>query len=199
METAEDDVGVDQYWIYTGEEEVPEDVTHVRLADDVTVLPARTFISRGRLMAVELNEGLVVIEDEAFYFCSSLEYVRFPPSVKTVGVKAFNDCSKLSHVEFLEHSIDAIAIGEGAFGLCQSLTEITLPKSLSVLGKSAFQNCTRLTRVELAHTGLVAIQPCVFSIAGRLKLLVCQSQSNVLIARHLSTAGVFRPLSCTKG
>ena len=108
---ASEAVGVDQFWIYTGEAEVPDSVTHVRVSDDVTVLRARTFSRRERLVSVELNEGLVHVGGEAFYFCSSLEYVRFPSSVKTVGVKAFSECRKLNHVEFPEDSRGAMAIG----------------------------------------------------------------------------------------
>ncbi|EJK47416.1 hypothetical protein THAOC_33865 [Thalassiosira oceanica] len=169
MEAAEEEVEVeeeveeDHYWIYTGEAEVPDDVTHVRVSDDVTVLPARVFSSRARLMAVELNKGLVEVGDRAFYSCSSLECVRMPTSVKTLGEYAFAQCDKLYHVEFPEDSrIGAITIGRGAFANCESLTKIKLPKSLSSLGKSAFQNCKRLTRADLAHTGLVAIEESVF-------------------------------------
>ena len=108
---ATEEVEEAQYWIYTGDAEVPDSVTHVRVSDDVTVPRARTFSRRERLVSVELNEGLVHVGGEAFYFCSSLEYVRFPSSVKTVGVKAFSECRKLNHVEFPEDSRGAMAIG----------------------------------------------------------------------------------------
>ena len=57
MEAA-DEVGEDQYWVFTGEAEVPDDVTHVRVSDDVTVLRERAVFGRRRLVAVELNQGL---------------------------------------------------------------------------------------------------------------------------------------------
>ena len=82
MEAA-DEAGEGQHWIYTGDNEVPHDVTHVRLSDDVTVLRFRTFQRRERLVAVELNEGLVEVGPLAFNDCTSLESVRIPSSVRT--------------------------------------------------------------------------------------------------------------------
>ncbi|EJK54719.1 hypothetical protein THAOC_25629, partial [Thalassiosira oceanica] len=99
---ATDEAG--EYWIYTGEGEVPDDVTHVRVSDDVTVLRTRAFYRRERLVAVQLHEGLVEVGNEAFSSCTSLECVRIPSSVTTVGAYAFGKCSKLRHVEFPEDS-----------------------------------------------------------------------------------------------
>ena len=160
MEAA-DEVGEDQYWIYTGEGEVPDDVTHVRVSDDVTVLRKRAFSHRERLVAVELNEGLLGVGDGAFYSCNSLEYVRIPTSVTTIGAYAFKGCIKLGHVEFSTDSRIG-AIWNGAFVLCASLTGVTLPKSLRVLGESAFDRCRRLKRVDLTNTTLTAIEDYTF-------------------------------------
>ena len=162
MRGASDEIGEDPYWIYTGEEEVPDDVTHVRVSDDVIVLPAGAFIRRERLVVVELNEGLVLVQDHAFHSCTSLECVRIPSSVTTIGECAFSECAKLSHVAIPEEG-RLEAIRRYAFYGCVSLTEITLPRSLSHFGGcSAFQGCSRLTRVDLANTVLVAIEETTF-------------------------------------
>ena len=201
---ATDEVGEDQYWIYTGEGEVPADATHVRVSDDVTVLPARAFSSRGRLVAVELNDGLVEIGKEAFRSCSLLKYVRIPSSVTTIGEWAFEDCRKLNHMEFpVDSRLDAI--GKGAFYGSGSLAETKLPKSLSSLGDYAFRSCSRLTRVDLADTTLAAIEGYTFSMCTsledvRLPVTVerigkhafpqCTSLSNIILHEGVKTIGV---------
>ena len=165
---AADEVEEDQYWIYTGEEEVPDDVTHVRVSGDVTGLRARAFINLERLVAVEVNEGLREVGERAFYSCSSLECVRFPSSVKTFGIYAFGECKKLNHVEFPENSRLEDIMG-GAFDGCKSLTEITLPKTLRNLGGYAFKGCSRLTRVDLANTALTTIKDSTFCMCRSLE------------------------------
>ncbi|EJK55691.1 hypothetical protein THAOC_24548 [Thalassiosira oceanica] len=187
MEAA-DEVGEDQYWIYTGEDEVPVDVTHVRVPDGVTGLRERAFGYRERLVAVELNEELVEIGRSAFYSCTSLECVRIPSSVTTVGEYAFLQCSKLSHVEFPEGSRVG-AIGKGAFDGCKSLTEIILPRSLSALGEHTFARCYRLTRVDLANTTLTTIEDCTFQD--------CRSLDDVHLPVTIKTVGVAAFRDCT--
>ena len=194
---AADEVGEDQYWIYTGKEEVQDDITHVRVSGDVTVLPARVFSSRERLVAVELNEGLVEVGDAAFNCCSSLEYVRMPTSVKTIGEFAFSECGKLSHVAIPEEG-RLEAIGKYAFYGCVSLTEITLPKPLSSLGDYAFRSCSRLKRVDLADTTLAAIEERIFYECRSLED-VRLSQSKGLVHTHSSTEQLFQTSSCTLG
>ena len=65
-------------YIYNGVDEVPRDVTHVRVELYVTIIPARAFNNRHELEEVELPEGLVTIENYAFYHCKSLKRVNLP-------------------------------------------------------------------------------------------------------------------------
>ena len=49
--------------------EVPADVTHIRVLPTVTVIPESAFEKRQCLQEVELPEGLTKIEDNAFSDC----------------------------------------------------------------------------------------------------------------------------------
>ena len=74
MERGEgDDYNNTNVYIYNGVDEVPVDVTQVRVESSVTVIPKRVFMNRDHLEEVELPEGLVTIEAKAFYHCTSLK------------------------------------------------------------------------------------------------------------------------------
>lgn len=84
-----------------------------------------------------------------FLFCSSLENISVPSSVKMIGDGAFRGCTQLEHVELkdgLEH------IGNDAFRDCTSLKTIVVPCTVKVIGDRAFRDCTALKRVVL-HEG----------------------------------------------
>jgi len=58
-------------YIYNGVDEVPEDVTHVRVDPSVTIIPAEAFKNRRQLEVVKFPEGLIR--------CGYLE-VQFSPN-----------------------------------------------------------------------------------------------------------------------
>ena len=186
MEAAEE-AGEDQYWIYTGEAEVPEDATYVRVSDNVTVLQGHTFFGRERLVSVELNEGLVDIGNSAFYSCSSLECIEIPSSVETIGKCAFSGCIKLNRVELPDGRLEAI-MNEACAG-CTSLAEIKLPKSLNASGEHTFSSCSKLKRVDLADTTLAAIENYTF--------WRCISLEDVRLPVTVKTIGIGAFKDCT--
>ena len=56
---------VPSVYIYNGADEVPNDVTHVRVDPSVTVIPERAFENCKQLEVVELPEGLIHIEEKS--------------------------------------------------------------------------------------------------------------------------------------
>jgi len=83
-------------FVYTGQENVPDGVIHVRVHPSITVIRAKAFFQQSRLMSVELHNGIEVIEEEAFYECRSLREMLFPPSVRAIKAWAFLNCSGLT-------------------------------------------------------------------------------------------------------
>ncbi len=108
-------------------EDIPEDVTHVRIylyvranSDHAFNDQRRTLNRRSRLRIVMLNDVLEVIGACAFEDCISLEQIVIPKAVrriemgdsviarltavtlgeglKTIGAKAFLDCKSLEHI-----------------------------------------------------------------------------------------------------
>ena len=59
-------------FVYTGQENVPDGVIHVRVHPSIKVIRAKAFLCQSRLISVELHDGLVVIKKDAFCHCRSL-------------------------------------------------------------------------------------------------------------------------------
>lgn len=80
--------------------------------------------------------GTTAIEDEAFYLCSHLEYIRIPQTVTKIGNSAFGSCEKLASLHLPE---GLTFIGESAFHGCESLRRLLIPKTAVYKGGSFFE------------------------------------------------------------
>ena len=108
-------------FVYTGQEIVPKGVIHVRVHPSIKVIRAKALYGQTRLTTAILNDGLEVIEEQAFYECRSLRKILFPPSVKAIKDYAFEDCSGL-RTAILNDGLEEI--GFGAFYNYTSLVRI---------------------------------------------------------------------------
>ena len=89
--------------------------------------------------------GLSMIDDYAFYGCSSLTgSLIIPNSVTWIGNEAFRNCSGLTGSLTIP---DAVTwIGDGAFWYCSGLTgDLTIPDAVVSIGYDAFNGCTGFT------------------------------------------------------
>lgn len=152
------------------------------------------YSNRYEITSVVLPEGLTHIGDYAFYSLSGLtntvvlpstltsigEYafcgtyitsISLPSGMTTVGINAFNMCSKLASVT-IPSSVTSIGanafagtkiasitlpagltlIDEGAFSNNSVLSSITIPANVTEIGLSAFSYCTNLTSVTCLPT-----------------------------------------------
>lgn len=107
-------------------------------------------------------DSVIVINQEAFVHCTSLEKVVVSQNTTTIGMYAFSDCSSLTSLD-LPASITTL---EGAaFEKCTNLTEISLPNSISTIPTDAFYGCTSLVDVSLP-TGTSVIGSGAFQGSG---------------------------------
>jgi len=176
----EEDVEV---YIYNGVDEVPRDVTHVRVEPSVTVIPENAFRYRHYLEEVELPEGLIRIGDKAFYYCSSaLKRINLPSTLEEIGDHTFDQCENLEVV--LPEGIERLGqwafqncrlkrinippllevINEGTFCNCDSLSEISFSEGLREIGKDALSRCTSFVSIKLPSSlkviGIEAFEGC---------------------------------------
>ena len=161
-----------------GEQEVPRNVTRVRIDRSVKIIPERAFHFRQNLLSVETHDDLEKIERDAFLYCISLRRIKLP-GVRIVERGAFCNCYDLSDVEFGDK---LETIEWNAFGGCQSLQKIKMP-SVRNIGHSAFSGCEQLADLEL---------PCVdtigtfaFSRCPRLRRVAIPLKNNIFLIHNI--------------
>lgn len=90
-----------------------------------------------RAKEIILPEGLKIVENEAFAFCSRLEHITIPSTVTSLGKEAFSFCSKLSNVTLPD---GLTTLPDRLFQGC-NLTSVTIPSTVRTLGKLTFFGC----------------------------------------------------------
>ena len=154
---------------YTGNEAsvvIPNEIE----GKPVTAIGKAAFFNCGNLTSIEIPEGIESIGVQAFQLCKKLESVKIPASVISIEERAFQSCSNLDSVTFAEGSrLETInnfafndcgkltsiefpsgtkSIGNQAFTYCTSLTSIKIPSSVTTIGENAFQRCSNLSSVR---------------------------------------------------
>ncbi|EJK73461.1 hypothetical protein THAOC_04913, partial [Thalassiosira oceanica] len=119
-------------------------LTHVRVAPHVRKIPNLAFRGCGKLIDLQLNEGLQVIGELAFEECKSLRNVTLPSTVTKLGDMAFANCENLIELQLKE---GLWIIGEYAFEDCSALMSVTIPSTVTELGSCAFYYCRNLSDV----------------------------------------------------
>ncbi|OHS93599.1 hypothetical protein TRFO_40121 [Tritrichomonas foetus] len=83
-----------------------------------------------------INEGIILIGNEAFRGCTNLKTVSLPNSLIYLKFNSFRSCTALTTINVPE---GVEVIEEGVFRVCTSLTTITLPSTLASIGIASFQ------------------------------------------------------------
>ena len=124
--------------------QVPRNVTHVRVHHSVEVIEQDAFKGCEWLTVVELGKGLGVIRRDAFLYCTSLKHFQTPPTLKAIYSRAFEYCSQSTTVRLRE---GLERIGPGAFHGCTNLRAIFIQSSITLIGKDAFDLSAQSTRL----------------------------------------------------
>lgn len=95
---------------------------------------------------------LQTIPTGMFYNSTTLERVKLPPSVQTIGstsgTGAFQGCTNLKSVDFSGNEY-LTTLGTKTFYGCTGLTSIVLPKFIKTMGTNVFEGCAALETVVL--------------------------------------------------
>ena len=166
---------VSSVYIYNGFGEVPEDVTHVRVHPSVAIIPREVFQHRYELEVVELPEGLITIEDKAFYCCRSLTRINFPSTLEDIGRGAFNGCEALDGVVL---PVGLLTLEIAAFYSCSSLQRINIPSTVTSIGGRTFEYCGKLE---------LAVLPEGLRRLGERAFYHCHSLKTINIPPYINT------------
>lgn len=132
---------------------------------------------RGNDSDVVIPDGVTDIGEEAFAMCYSLETVKLPENLRTIGAKAFYGCEHLKEIEIPNGVSD---MGEAAFQFCRELTTVRLPESLSIIPSEAFTYCYNLSQIEIPN-GVTEIGYYAFGC--------CDSLETVTLPKSFRTFG----------
>ena len=101
------------------------------------------------LLSLSFGPKVTAIGDSEYEDCSNLEGTIYGlTNVESIGVKAFNDCQKITAIEL---GTKLATLGEYAFQDCQKLGSIALPGTLKKIPTEAFENCFALATVTLGE------------------------------------------------
>ena len=121
---------------------------NVTLSKNLTTIPYCAFQNTA-IENITIPEGVVALEDGAFYQCSKLKTATLPESVNTLGTHTFYGCVSLKGVKMPSR---LTSIGREAFRNCSSLEEIIIPEGVSSLEIYTFHECSNLSCVSLPST-----------------------------------------------
>ena len=105
------------------------------------------------------------IDDKAFYNCSAQSLV-LPEGLEIIGNDAFCYCSGIDHLVIPE---GVETIGSGAFNTCRLVKQLELPSSLTAIGENAFYGMNDLTAIIIAASEPFSINENVFSYKTSVK------------------------------
>lgn len=157
--------------------------TEVTLPDDtapvIREIGAFAFTKDTPVQRLILNDGCERIRNKAFYFCSTLEYVKVGSGLEAIEEFAVAGCNNISEIEVdggntsfsevngmlatkdgntivlgvnaetVEFGGSETVIGNRAFSFCDKLEEIEIPSTVKEIGRYAFSDCNSLTTVTI--------------------------------------------------
>ncbi|MBQ8294894.1 MAG: leucine-rich repeat domain-containing protein [Clostridia bacterium] len=122
------------------------DIATVDVHRNTKVILSSAFSQCESLSEVVLPDGLIAIDESAFFNCGQLKTVNFPQSLEVIGKSAFAYCRSLTEA-VLPDTVQEI--GGSAFMYCDRLTTVTLPNGLQVINNFLFSNCGKLTSIMI--------------------------------------------------
>lgn len=118
--------------------------------------------------------GITEIPKDAFNYCTLLESILLPDTVKSIGSSAFFNCLKLKEIVIPE---GVTTIGSSAFALCSVLEKANIPVLVTAITNNLFQECKKLSNINFP-ANLESIGSGAFSNTGL---------ENVVLPEYLAT------------
>lgn len=194
-------INVDAKVAYLPSSAVKDETTY-----PVTAIGAGAFGGNATLEKVVVPAEITDLEENAFFSCENLSYVRFESGsrLKTICASAFAQCVNLTEMIF-PSSLNSI--GEAAFNACEKLGAITFfaNSKLNKIGSYAFNGATSLEKVALtseikeigvnAFAGCIALKTFDFGSKSAIKTLSnglfsgCSALSEVSVPDGVTTIG----------
>lgn len=132
-----------------------------------------------KIEATAFRSDMIGISDACFRQAANLESVTLPASVQTVGMVAFQRCSKL--VEFRAGN-GLLRIQPSAFNLCEELTKLILNDGLEEIDDYVFYGCTKLANNSLRSIVPKTVTRIGYMAFGETRLWNTPDENNIIYA-----------------
>lgn len=161
---------------------IPASVTHEGTVYQVQSIGPMAFSGLNAIHSITIGEGIKIINDEAFTFCTNLRSVYIPASVDWLSEGVFGSCPNLNSIVVSEQNPDldsregcnavietenntlvaacpatrispsVKAIGDRAFYRQGTIEEIVIPEGVESIGRWAFWHCSNLKSISLPQS-----------------------------------------------
>lgn len=121
--------------------------TSINIPARMKEIPERAF-EVSKLKSIDIPETVERIGPKTFFRSTGLKTVTFgdtPGTVTDIPLQAFYDCTSLNNIKLPAH---LRTIGDEAFSGCYGLTSILLPGELREIGEKAFDRVTGLHNIS---------------------------------------------------
>lgn len=136
----------------------------------VKAIDSKAFSGKS-IESIKIPDSVETIGSSAFKNCGSLKTVKLSEKLKTIAASAFYKCTALQSVA-LPSSLRSI--GSSAFGYCSELESIAVPKGVQMIDKQTFFKCRKLSSVTLPEM-LKSIKEEAFYGCSALKVITVPS------------------------
>lgn len=109
---------------------------------------------QSEITEVYVCDGVLKIDNNAFYICKSLEKVRLPQSLEILGSGAFEH-SGIKSID-LPEKIEKLE--SNTFAHCENLESVTMHENLKEIGAQAFANCKNLKNIDLSNVLVIKLK-----------------------------------------
>ena len=169
---------------------------HVIIPDNVKKISFGIFMERPEIEFVTFPEGLLCIDEYAFYGCTGLKEINLPESVTEIRRLSFGECPNLETIYFGENLQD---IGELAVWGCNSLEYIRVSEENELFsdidGILYNKDVTTLILAPIGIQGTIQIPDSVESISAY-AFCECDKIEKVVFGEKLKNVGEAAFLGC---
>ncbi len=123
-------------------------VPRITVEEGVKIIDEYAFYGCSSMKEIALPDSLTEIREGAFEQCGIIE-ISIPQNVKKLGVAAFFDCRQLKTITFGSR---LTAVGREAFFGCRKLTTIIISENMTDISDGMFKECEGITKIDIPET-----------------------------------------------
>lgn len=133
------------YNSYSGNVEIPDNVTRNGASYKVNAIGERAFYNCRSLLSVSMPYWVHTIGNHSFDNCTALTSMSLPEHVTVIGNYAFYDCTSLSEISLCEglKTIMPFSFSHTA------ITSLSIPSSVDSISSTAFTYCNSLRDITV--------------------------------------------------